>query len=242
MIWPGPIAGERARVSGPLAFMASILCTQTGTGVQTNSTTGAIGGAQNINTNGATLLVAIIRSVTGTSFTATITDSEGNAWNYGAQYGSPSHAAQIAVAWVSNPTTSATHSFTANNQDGSAEVYAFSGGSGASWSLDSQLGSSGATSGASVTVGNITPAGAGEVVICGISSNNSIVTGTVDTGFSGGIVGDPTDTALCMQLSGIPEVGGSGYFITTSGTSLQPTFTMSGSNPDWQWTIAAFKQ
>jgi hypothetical protein len=237
-IWCGPIAEEVQHGSPVLpTFVASIACIQTGTPApQTNSTTGASGGAQSIDTTGATLLVAFVRSV-DSSTTPTIIDSESNTWVYLEQYGPAGHSPQACIAYVVNPTTSATHSFTATSEDGSAEVYAFSGTG--SWSVDKQSGTNTTQSGTTPSTDTITPANANEVVIAGFSSNQAVVSGTVNNGFSGGISGDATDVALCQQLNTNPETGGTGYLFST-GSSVDATFTFSSGNTDWIWAMACF--
>ena len=132
-------------VSSP-TFIASIEAINGGT----NSTTGASGGNSSIDTTGATLLAAVVRA-NGTA--PTISDGV-NTWQYGTVYTNGS-SCQMCVAWVSSPVTSTTHSFDATASEGSAEVFAFSGGS--SWTLDVEAG--GGTEGDSTTP-DITPSAA----------------------------------------------------------------------------------
>ena len=195
-----------------------------------NSTTGAAGGATSIDTTGATLLVAVVRA-NGSG--ASISDSEGNVWTYGAEFGPG--ITRVRLAWVFNPLTSATHTFNPTSNEGSADVFAF-GGSG-TWAQTEMDGATITSPGTSVTTDSI-PTTDFDVVIAGLSSNGSISGGAVNNGFSGGIAGEPAN-ALPQQLSGTPEVGMGAYLISPGG-STDTTFTSLTNNADWVWIIGSF--
>lgn len=222
------------------AFLKSIGCIASAiiSPPSNNSITGASGGANTIDTTGATLFVAILRCNGGSGNPPDISDSEGNIWSLGS-ISTGIGSCLMRLAWVFNPTTSTTHSFDcpAPATEGSAEVFAF-GGSG-TWSKISEVLASSETSGTSVVTGSVT-ALLDDVVIAGIGSNGSESSGTINSGFSGGISGDPTDTALPQLLSSSPEVGMSGFLIS-SGGSVAATFSTSVSNGDWKWAISNFR-
>jgi hypothetical protein len=197
-----------------------------------NSKTGQSGGGTSINTTGATLLVAVLRS---NGSTPTITDSASNTWSLGTVF-TIGGVSRVRLAWVINPTTSTTHTFNPNALEGSAEIFAFSGSG--SWSLTTVSGATSSTSGTSVTTRSISTS-ANDLVIAGLSSNASQSAGTINNGFDGGISGGPAGTALPQRLSGTPEVGMGGYLIS-SGGSISATFTTSVSNADWIWVIGGF--
>ena len=214
------------------SFLASIEAIHGGT----NSTTGATGGAASINTTDATLLVAVVRAADNTPV---ITDSANNTWNYGPVYEATGTACFIYIAWVSNPVTSTTHTFSPTAVDGSCDVFAFTGGT--AWTLDVSAGAVAATPGTTVLTGSLSLSGDGEIIVAGIGSNGSESSATVSNGFSGGITGDAADEALPQLLSSSPELGGGAYLIDSADTLISTTFSTGTSNTDWTWVIAAFK-
>jgi hypothetical protein len=198
-----------------------------------NSVTGAGGGDGTMDTTGATLFVATVRSTTNPPV---ITDSAGNTWIYGpVATGSGSYVCQ---AWVINPLASTSHTFTPTGSDGSCDVFWFNGAG--TWSVDTSAQSSSPSTGPVVVAGPITPAGTGELIIAGISSNGGETTSTIDGGFSGGISGVPVNTAMNQLLSGSPEVGSGGYLIDGTDAPISATFTGTGDNSDFTWSITAF--
>lgn len=211
----------------PPVFIASIEAIS-----GTNSITGQTGGASTIDTTGATLLVACVRA---NGSTPTITDSAGNTWVYGTEFINDGSICHMRVAYVVNPVTSATHSFTPSAAEGSADIFAFSGGSG--WVLDTEAG--GGATGTSTTP-SITPAGINEVIVVSIGSNAGETSGTVNNGFTGG-QGVGAGDALPQKLSGSPEVGMGAYLIYTSASAINAEFTASPNNSDFNPLIAAFK-
>jgi hypothetical protein len=87
----------------------------------------------------------------------------------------------------------------------------------------------------------VTPSVIGEVIIAGITSNGSVVTGTVNNGFSGGITGQPTDVAMPQNFNDSPEVGVGAYLIDPADAAISATFSVTEPNGDWAWCVAAFK-
>jgi hypothetical protein len=213
-----------------ISFLAS---TEAANGI--NSTTGTSGGNPTINTTGATAIFALIRSK---DLAPTMADSASNTWSYlTAGTGTDSNCR---VAYVFNPTTSATHTFTPSGTDVAADIFAFTT-TGGSWSFDTQNASTSVQSGTVVTTGTVTPSVIGEVIIAGITSNGSVVTGTVNNGFSGGITGQPTDVAMPQNFNDSPEVGVGAYLIDPADAAISATFSVTEPNGDWAWCVAAFK-
>lgn len=217
-------------------FIASIEAVGSSYATPNNSITGAGGGASSINTTGASIIVAIIRA---NNAIPSMSDSESNTWSYGTVYTTSGSLCNIVVASVVNPTTSSIHTFNPGGSEASAEIFAFSGGSG--WTLDTEAGSSTNTSGTSVVTGSITPSGSGEIIVAGIGSNGSESTGTVNNGFTGG-QGVSSGDMLPQKLSTSPEIGGGAYLIDSSSSSIDAVFSTGTSNGDWVWIIAAFTQ
>lgn len=177
-----------------------------------------------IDTTGATLIVAVIRA---NGSVGQMSDSANNTWTYGANIQSGSSSCQIRVGFVSLPATSATHTFHVINNESSCEIYVFKGND-AGWKQDSQAGGfEGATP---FTLAGFTPGAAPSVILTGCGSNQAIVTGAIDEGFS---------TPLMQNLSVSPEVGGSSWLIQSAAAAVTPTWTLS-SNSDWIAVISAF--
>jgi hypothetical protein len=221
-----------------------------------NSTTGSPGGATTIDTTGATLFVGIIHGGGGDVGLPTVADFPvGNTWTLAGYYHVGSGFASqnpsttlLAVYYVINPRTSTTHQFQGNGPgpavSGNGEFFVFGGATG--WALDTISGFTSTQSGSSVVTGSITPAAIGEVVVAGITFNTSwggsMVTGTVNNGFTGG-QGVPAGAFLPsnMVLAGHGEAGGSAYLINQSASPISATFSTSAPNDYWGWVIAAFK-
>jgi Chitobiase/beta-hexosaminidase C-terminal domain len=227
--------------AAPPLFIASIATIDTSDFFQggTNSVTGQPGGANSINTTGATLLVAFIRTG-ATNSVITFTDTGNNIWNFGPL--SALNFSRSVLAWVSNPTTSTTHQFTVhgNTNVTAAEVYAFSSVAG-TWTMDTHAESTSGNT-APIITNSITPSGVNEIVVAGCASNSGLTSATVNNGFNGG-QGVPAGSALCQRLDGGAEVGGSAYLIDSTTSLINATFLPTpGTAGDWGWAIASFSR
>lgn len=215
-------------------FLNSILAIEPAAG-GTNSTTGAAGGAASIDTTGATILIAILTSLTAAS---TVTDSESNSWTYGTTFTATGTNVIMRVGYCINPTTSTVHTFGTNGGNAAVvDVYAFSGAG--TWALDTEAGALAAQVGTSVISPSLIPAGANEAIVAGIGSNGSEVTATVSNGFNGG-QGVAVGSALPQKLSGTPEVTAAAYLVDSAAVSITTTFTTTPGNSDWMAIAAAF--
>jgi hypothetical protein len=217
-------------------FIASIMAVNSSFETPNNTVTGAVGGASSINTTGASILIAVIRA---RSATPTITDSASNSWTYGNTFLllDGGGVTRMNVGYVISPSTSATHTFNPTANDGSCEVYAFSGGTG--WYLDIE-GQIYTTINSSTIPVQPMLTFSHEVVIVGFGSNGSTVSATVTGGFNGG-QGVSSGSALCNQYTDSAEVGGSAYLITSSAGANNPVFTASGNNGDFISVSFAFR-
>ena len=226
-------AGSVPPPSGPV-FLASTEAPLVSDGGP-NSSTGRSGGPATIDTTGATLFIAVIRS---TAANATITDSVNNIWSFGTDHSA--NGVHIIVGFSNVTTTSTTHTFAPVGTFATAEVFAFKGGVG--WTIDSDLGATSVTTGTVITTGSITPS-VGEVVVAGLSSNGSLPSGeiTMTNGFFGGVLGSAPNDALTQLITDNIEVGGSGYLIPASVAPINTVFTSPTSNTDWTWSITSFK-
>ena len=174
-----------------------------------------------VNTTGATLLVV----ATTSSVSATVmSDSAGNSWSYGTTYGSGVPLTRI--AYVLNPITSSTHTFTATATNTTAIVYAFSG---SFIGLSAQNGLAVSGSG-TFQPGSVTPTEAGDLIITGVGSNGITSTSIIDSGFS----------APINQLADGGEVNSASYLISPAGAAVNPTWTMQH-NTDWSAVISVFR-
>jgi hypothetical protein len=223
-------------------FLASIAAVSSGavSPPNNNSTTGASGGATSINTTGASILIAVL--LIRNTENNTISDSQSNTWTYSTIYSYASGTSTyMAVAYVINPSTSATHTFNMSSVEGTCFVYAFSGGS--NWKLDYTVANLTLQSGTTVDILPIIPNAAECIVVTGIGSNGSIAaSGTLNNGFTGG-QGVSAGQMLPQDLNSTPEVGGAGYLITSSiGIISGTTFSSVTSNTDWNGIIAVFSQ
>lgn len=218
------------------SFIASI-CAPAAT-YGSNSVTGVSGGAGSIDTTGATLLVAII--VSSIQGVPTMSDSALNVWSYGTQR-NVSGLGTTRLAYVFNPNTSTTHTFNPLIPPGvEAASFVFAFGGVGTWSFDQEVFSSTLTSGTSVVAGPITPSSAGQVLIAACETFTAFGnSATVDSGFEGG-QGVASGHALPQGISNSPASGVAAYLIDSGTSPLSPTFTV-WNEPDWIWTLDAFK-
>jgi hypothetical protein len=216
-------------------FIASTVAVRATFGLP-NSTTGLSGGAVTIDTTGATLIVAFTAG--GNSGVFVMQDSASNAWTTGPIFAQSTLNPTVNFHYVFNPITSATHTFDPEHTAGASEVFVF-GGAG-TWTLDQMSGATTHTAGTTITTGSITPSQAGDVIVAGIGSFQSIGPGLVNNSFSGG-PGVAVGSALSQRLSASPCASLAGYLIDSSSSSINATFSSIPNNSDWMWAIAAFK-
>lgn len=179
-----------------------------------------------MNTTGATLLVAAVGTISS-NVAPFISDSAGNTWTALTSFGSGISRSRI--HYVLNPTTSATHTFTALGTDTAIIVWAFTGNDPAS-ALDQQngLAAAGATT--------FQPGS------CGISRNGGLV---VVMATSNGVGGGPASinsgfvTPTVIAGGGSNEAVMGSYLISSGLTSVNPNVTMTA-NTDWAAAIASF--
>jgi hypothetical protein len=145
-----------------------------------------------INTTGATLIVVAV-SYYGPSGIITPTDSQGNTWistSSNTPYLSAYGYCGTEIFYVSNPVTSATHTFTEANDNWPAVcVEAFKGTNTSSSPLDVQTGAGSPTSAdTTLQTGNVTPNQSNEVVVTALNLQNYVIsppptTGGINGGF-----------------------------------------------------------
>ena len=180
-------------------------------------TTGAI------NTTGASLIVV---SVAHTTTVPTPTDSMNNTWTALNLYSINNPANDM--FYVSNPTTSATHTFTGSL---GICVLAFSGTLVTSSPLDAQNGSTAA--GTTLSTGSVTPNFNNEVLVTGVGINfDSTV--SIDSGFtvpSNGYIDFSSGLYYGMAMA---------YLVETTAAAKNPTWTRSVGDP-WAGGIATFE-
>ena len=89
-----------------------------------------------------------------------------------------------------------------------------------------------AASGASsFQTGSVTPSVPGAIVLAGATSNGTLSSLSINSGFSPPVTN--TDSAAY-------ETGGASYLISTTATATNPTFT-ANTNTDWTAAIIVFK-
>ena len=193
----------------------------------TNSTTVT---SAAINTTGASLIVISLSYFQGGSFT-TPTDSSSNTWTQLTVHTNNSDTSQV-LFYVTNPTTSASHTFTENNGGTSTYpgicVTAFSGTQTSS-PFDVQNGNQGTTV-TTLSTGSITPGSNNELVVTGVGGNYS--TSSINSGYT--IIDSEPGVASHGYTAAIA------YIVQTTATATNPTWTQSGSGTI-ATTIASFK-
>jgi hypothetical protein len=180
-----------------------------------------------LNTTGATLLVAV---VTASSAVATISDSNGNTWNYLTTRTSTNNANKTRIAYAFGPTVGAGHTFTVGGGTFAvAFVYAFSNTVTTSSVFDNENG--GPCTGSTFQPGSVTRT-TGDVTITGWGSNAVVTTGSINDSFTG----------LLSDFNVADEAGQAAYLVDTSASSINPTWTTNTGAPQSGATaIASFK-
>jgi len=178
------------------------------------------------NTTGASLIVVFCGS---TASSCTIHDSASNTWTAATSYGSGTPRAQFYYDYA--PNTSATHTFEPYiTTDSFIVVWAFSGTLTTASVFDSQNGVA-ASGASSFQTGSVTPSVPGAIVLAGATSNGTLSSLSINSGFSPPVTN--TDTSAY-------ESGGASYLISTTATATNPTFT-ANTNTDWTAAIIVFK-
>jgi hypothetical protein len=175
-----------------------------------------------LDTTGATLLVAVMST---SSAAPTITDSNGNTWNYLTTQ-TQANAVQSRIAYVFAPTVGAGHVFTGHGGSGVIGfVYAFSGPATTAACFLNQNGA--VVNSGSVQPGSVTPA-AGGVIITGIVGVlNDTSAATINDSFTG----------VLKRTSNLQ--GAAAYLLTTNTTPVSPTWTQGAGST--AAVIAAFQ-
>lgn len=185
-----------------------------------------------INTTGATLIVISV-SYLQTTGVALPTDSAGNTWT-GLTGQEVSGNTSNILFYKTNPTTSATQTFTENHSNNfpSICVFAFSGTL-LSSPFDVQNGSH-STSTATLATGSVTPSLNNELLITGFGVSNAGSTMSINSGYTipaGGQVAGAASNAYGTAMA---------YLVQGTASSSNPTWTNSASG-DLASTIATFK-
>ena len=192
-----------------------------------------------INTTGATLLTAVLSSVVTTQSISDAVGGQSNAWNFLPQQNTTNgNWTQIVYAFAKTGggplQTGTSHVFTPSGTDAVIAVFAFSGTLTTSAVFDSANGATNLVS--PFQPGSITPT-AGDLVVSGIGSQNSSITGlSVNSGFTG----------LLAQTNGASvEPVAAAYLLNAANSPLNPTWTdsraISGSTSGDSCVIACFK-
>lgn len=179
-----------------------------------------------VDTTGKDLIVLSFNWYAGASsgFTGapTVSDSAGNTWTALTErsVGSGDLIYKERIYYCVNPTTSATHTFTASGVNGywSAGYVAATGAH--ATPLDQQAGS-GATTGTTLQPGSITPTANGCLLISGCDFSSG-TTGAINSGF----------TASAVDYVVEVNVGG--------GIASLVQATAAAINPQWSWTTDGY--
>ena len=183
-----------------------------------------------IDTIGADLIIICINSWQAQ---ITPTDSAGNSWTPIQSYSGAGYYEEL--FYCVNPTTSASHTFTASDvvtqRYPGIAVLAVSGS--ASSPLDQHNGNVTGGTGDTISPGSITPTEDGELVVVGMSHDdeaNSTITSTVDIDYY---------TWIANTIYGIGT--GIGYKVQSTAAAINPTPTWSSSSGGLGATDASFK-
>jgi hypothetical protein len=200
------------------------LVSHTAAGNTSNSTIAAT-----MNDTGATLDVVIVASnVMSQNLPSVLTDSQSNTnWSYGlAQENTSVYGIQI--AWINNPSTSATHTFSYVDGSTAFPAIAILSFSGTFGGVEKCTGSAN-TSATSIAPGSLTPSLANALIITGYTENTGTsATWSITGGFT---IADQHDG------TGGRAAIGSAYLIQTTATASNPTWSKSGSNAANQVTV-----
>jgi len=193
-----------------------------------------------MNTSGATLLVFIVHTRSGTS-TLTVSDSNNNIWNgIGGWQADPAvvnHSGYQRMYYVYNPTVGANQTFhihvgnTATNMR--ALIEAYSGTLTTSAVYDAGSFSWGSIDGTSVQTGISTPSQTGDLFVTGWSSARLPSSGSISTPF----VLDQSDFGIASSITDSMQ---SAYYISSDASAQNPTWTETGAT-GMVAEIAAFK-
>ena len=167
-----------------------------------------------------------------------ILDSAGNTWTLAVQTSSVgSNTNTSAIYYCINPTTSATHTFTATGPGPALNfpvigVQAWDSG-GTAPALDKTNGSQTGGGAASVQPGSVTPAQNGELIFAAFGSESGATTYTVNSSM--------TISTNIDYAGGLHEGGACAYLVQTSAAAINPTWSVSGSG-QLSAAIATFNQ
>jgi hypothetical protein len=185
-----------------------------------------------INDTGATLdVIVVVGTVAGVGFPTTLTDSASNTNYYYTPPGINSNPYGTIIAWIVNPITSSSHTWTFNNGTNTYPALAVTAWSGSFGGVElcTHVGGSGTTS----TPGSITPSLANALLITGYDQSDSST--SVTYSISGGFT-------IADQLAGgaVAQSVGSAYLIQTSATAANPTWTKTGSSTTQSSIMCSF--
>lgn len=210
--------------SGSGATGIALVAHTTTAGVSSGPTT-----SPGINTTSATLFVASVAVVTGSS--PVVSDSKGNTWTaLTGQF--PSGGSGNQLFYVANPTVGSGHTFTISGSNilGSVQVMAFRGVRTVT-PFDVQNGFSDPGTPSTIQPGSVTPSLAGSVVITGLSTYNAAGFPTINGSY---IISDQ------VEASGVTNYSASvAYLIQTAAVATNPTWTL-GVNAPAGTAIAVF--
>ncbi len=183
-----------------------------------------------INTTGANLIVVSIADY-GVATAAVLSDSQGNTWT-GLTARSTS-GARVKIYYCYNPTTSASHTFTATGTGiyVALSALAFSGSD--ATPFDVENGTTGA-SGTSKATGSVSPSLDNELIITsgGWSNAGQPTSLSINSGF--------TISQQAVNVSGTAFGLGTAYLIQTTKGAVNPTWSW-GSTSEHAFEIATFK-
>jgi hypothetical protein len=182
--------------------------------------------SSSFNSTGANLLVLVLQDTDGTT---AVSDSKGNTWHQAVQTNQFDRNT-IFYAW--NPTVGSGHTITltATSKSPSFEIIVLSGAQTSSDPLD-QTNSGVALGGGTIQPGSITPGSANEIVIAGVTYQDTTNAMTINSSF--------TIQDQQKQVNGAHVGGGLAYIIQTTAGAVNPTWTDSG-NQLFGATIASF--
>lgn len=189
----------------------------TGTGVVTG----------NVNSTGATFLVASVSWFAGTSPTAPIADNKSNTWNHLTTRSIGNWRTRI--SWCIPTSVGVGHSFSASGFNTGPTVIV-SGWTQNHASPADQENGAGNASASNLATGSITPTANNSLIIAGLGYNQN-VSATIGSGFT--LIGSFTNASGWTH-------GAMAYLIQSSATAINPTWTATGPN-NMVAAIASFK-
>lgn len=190
------------------------------------ATTGAI------DTTGANLIVIGVAGFTFGQPTGTPTDSESNTWLPLSSYENGGVInAQIFYAY--NPTTSASHTFTASGFFGTYSVAVQAWNGSASSPFDQENGNGGFAGGSTLAPGSVTPSTNDQLVVSVLGYGGGPATTIVSIG-DGFTISDQTGTTPAYVI-------GMAYLIQTTAAAVNPTWTLDDAPNAAATAIATFE-